>query len=99
MGDNIAELNSGGVIVRRIGAGGRMGFSKPTPAFAISTNDRSGTADYIVLTREEAVKVAFSILKDEDKRRKNNGRAVAELGELLGVNVEKLMEFDRESSE
>lgn len=60
MGTNILEF--GDVFARRIGAGTALGFDSPTPAIAISTRLRGRNEDQIVLTLEEARKVAEAIL-------------------------------------
>lgn len=91
MGDNIAELNTGGVIVRTIAAGRQMGFGKLTPSFAISTADRSAERDYIVLTRPEAMLVAFAILKDEQERQTLKVKAVEGLATMFGVDLDNLL--------
>lgn len=99
MGNNIAELNTGGVIVRTIAAGTRMGFDKPTPSFAISTADRSAERDYIVLTRAEAVKVAIAILKDDlNLYCERYGTVTAKkylsaIADLMSVDMDKLIEM------
>lgn len=102
MGDNIAELKTGGVIVRTIAAGQRLGFTKPEPAFAISTADRSAERDYIVLTRDEGVKVALAILNDEIDRTERAVRTPLHAKEHLraiaftfGVNIDASMTSDQ----
>jgi len=95
MGDNIAELNTGGVIVRTIAAGRQMGFGKLTPAFAISTADRSAERDYIVLTRAEAVKVSIAILKDDLERygTVTAKKYLSDIASLMSVDMDKLIEM------
>lgn len=94
MGSNIAELATGGVIVRTIGAGTSSGFSKPTPAFAVSTVGRSAEQDYVVLSREEGILVSLAILKDELQRKKYNDEAITEMAGLLNVDLRKLIAFE-----
>jgi len=95
MGDNIAELNTGGVIVRTVCAGQRSGFKEPTPAFAISTADRSAERDYIVLTRAEAMKVSIAILKDDLERygTVTAKKYLSAIADLMSVDMDKLIEM------
>lgn len=94
MGSNIAELGAGGIIVRTVCAGAASGFSKATAAFTVSTADRSGERDYVVLSREEGVLVALAILKDELERKKYNDAAITEMAGLLNVDLKKLRAFE-----
>jgi len=94
MGQNIAELQSGGVVLRTVGAGTRAGFAKPTRAFALSTADRSGERDYVVLTREEAVKVALAVLKDELADKGEPDTLLRKVAGRLGVDLGGLLEFE-----
>lgn len=64
MGTDIFEIGEGGIIVRSVGAGSALGFRTLTPAYAISTSDRSAERDYVVLSEAEAAQVAYAILKD-----------------------------------
>ena len=63
MGENVYE--NGGVVVRRTAAGKASGFKAPTRAYAISTDPRAETSDYVVLSSQEAMRVAFAILAGE----------------------------------
>ncbi len=60
MGQDIVNLDQ--VFVRRIAGGGACGFNKPTPAISIATMPRGRNEDTIVLTLDEAKKVAKAIL-------------------------------------
>lgn len=60
MGQDIINLDQ--VFVRRIAAGTAVGFEKPAPAICISTKSRARNEDQVVLTLDEAEKVAKAIL-------------------------------------
>lgn len=94
MGQTIAELHSGGVVLRTFGAGSRAGFQRPTRAFALSTNERSKTPDYVVLTREEAVKIAVAVFKDEWAERGHPAAMLRDLADQVGIDLDRLLEFD-----
>jgi hypothetical protein len=60
MGQDILDLDN--VFVRRVAAGGALGFDKVTPAICISTTSRARNEDQVVMTLDEAKKVAEAIL-------------------------------------
>lgn len=91
---NIAELETGGVIVTTFAGGSSAGIRPPQPCFAISTADRIADRDHVVLTRQEAVLVALAILLDEERRRKHNGAATKDLAELFEVDLKNLKAFE-----
>jgi len=62
MGQDIIDGGDCDVTVRRIGAGTAHGFSKVQPAIVIATARRAANSDYVVLTLEEAGKVAKAII-------------------------------------
>jgi hypothetical protein len=62
MGQDIISGDTGSVTVRRIGAGTAHGLPKVQPAIVIATSRRAANSDYVVLTLEEAGKVAKAIL-------------------------------------
>ena len=64
MGENVLETDTG-VVVRRVCAGKASGFDKPTRAYAVSTAMRADHRDYVVLTADEAKRMAFAILAGE----------------------------------